>query len=120
MHRTPTASATGEIDWRLALTTLADVVTVGLEVFTRWAEQQAKERARDSDASEDDEVTTAAALLGVADDATADEIRSALRAKLVSSRLHPDHGGDGEDAKRLIAAKNLLIERARSVYGDVR
>ena len=55
------------------------------------------------------------ALLGVAVDASADEVRAALRARLSASRLHPVHGGDGEEAKRLIAAKNLLIERARAV-----
>jgi hypothetical protein len=57
----------------------------------------------------------AAALLGVAVDANADEIRAALRARLTASRLHPDQGGDAEEAKRLIAAKNFLIERARAV-----
>lgn len=56
----------------------------------------------------------AAALLGVAVDANADEIRAALRARLTTSRLHPDQGGDAEEAKRLIAAKNFLIERARA------
>ncbi|HEY2733097.1 MAG TPA: J domain-containing protein [Polyangiales bacterium] len=62
----------------------------------------------------DEEVASAAAVLGVSVDASADEIRAALRARLSSSRLHPDQGGDGEQAKILIAAKNLLIERARA------
>jgi hypothetical protein len=31
------------------------------------------------------------------------------------TRIHPDEGGDEEEAKRIIAAKNLLIERARAV-----
>ncbi len=61
----------------------------------------------------DDEAEDAARLLGVSIDASEDEIRAALRAHLASSRLHPDQGGDGEEAKRLIAAKNLLAERAR-------
>jgi hypothetical protein len=61
----------------------------------------------------DPEAAQAAALLGVAVDASEDEIRAALRGILSASRLHPDHGGDGEEAKRLIAAKNQLIERAR-------
>jgi hypothetical protein len=56
----------------------------------------------------------AASLLGVDASASEDEIRAALRSHLASSRLHPDHGGEGEEAKRLIAAKNLLIERARA------
>jgi GNAT superfamily N-acetyltransferase len=40
--------------------------------------------------------------------------RAALRSRLSASRLHPDQGGDGEEAKRLIAAKNLLVERLRA------
>ena len=62
----------------------------------------------------DVEALKAAEALGVKVDATQDEIRAALRRGLGSSGLHPDHGGDGEEAKRLIAAKNLLIERARA------
>jgi hypothetical protein len=67
------------------------------------------------DDSDDDnaDAAKAATLLGVPLDASEDAIRAALRARLSSSRLHPDQGGDGEEAKRLIAAKNLLIERAR-------
>lgn len=63
----------------------------------------------------DDDAVRAALLLGVQLDATQDQIRAALRAHLTFSRLHPDHGGDSEEAKCLIAAKNLLIERARLV-----
>jgi hypothetical protein len=59
------------------------------------------------------EARNAAELLGVAEGATQDDIRAALRRRLASSQLHPDQGGDGEEAKRLIAAKNLLIDRAR-------
>jgi hypothetical protein len=62
----------------------------------------------------DERTAKAASLLGVGVDSTEDEIRAALRARLASSRLHPDHGGDGEEAKQLIAAKNLLIERAKA------
>jgi hypothetical protein len=61
------------------------------------------------------EAMRAAELLGVPLDATEDVIRAALRARLATSRLHPDHGGDGVAATELIAAKNLLVERARSV-----
>lgn len=64
--------------------------------------------------SEEDEAAEAAAILGVDDDASEDEIRAALRARLANSRIHPDQGGDEEGAKRLIAAKNLLIERRRA------
>lgn len=66
------------------------------------------------DGDVDDEDVRAAALLGVPVDASEDEIRGALRARLAVSQLHPDHGGDGEEAKELIAAKNLLVERARA------
>jgi uncharacterized protein YbjQ (UPF0145 family) len=62
-----------------------------------------------------DEAAEAARLLGVGLDASESEIRAALRARLTDSRMHPDHGGDGEEAKRLIAARNLLVERARMV-----
>lgn len=75
------------------------------------ADDPAEEKAEFTDSPVDE----AAALLGVAPDADPDEIRAALRARLASSKLHPDHGGDGEEAKRLIAAKNLLIERARAM-----
>ena len=61
----------------------------------------------------DRSVVEAAALLGVSIDAPEDQVRAALRARLTASRIHPDHGGDGEAAKALIAAKNLLAERAR-------
>ena len=62
----------------------------------------------------DRSVVEAAALLGVSIDATEDQLRAALRSRLSGSGIHPDHGGDGEAAKRLIAAKNFLVERARA------
>jgi hypothetical protein len=62
-------------------------------------------------ADEDRDLRDAAALLGVSGDADHDEIRAALRARLTETRAHPDHGGDEEYAKRLIAAKNFLIQR---------
>lgn len=60
-----------------------------------------------------DEIAAAAALLGVSAEASEDAIRAALRERLSASRLHPDHGGDGEEASRLIAARNCLVEHAR-------
>jgi hypothetical protein len=60
------------------------------------------------------DVVEAAELLGVDLDASEDAIRAALRMHLSSSGLHPDQGGDGEQATLLIAAKNLLVERARA------
>ena len=62
----------------------------------------------------DERTAAAASLLGVDVGATEDQVRAALRARLASSKLHPEHGGDGEAAKELIAAKNLLVEQARS------
>jgi hypothetical protein len=60
------------------------------------------------------QLLAAATALGISATATEDEIRAALRRRLASSRLHPDQGGDGEEARRLIAAKNLMMERARA------
>lgn len=70
--------------------------------------------ADDAPVAIDAATAEAATLLGVAVEANADEIRAALRSRLSASQLHPDHGGDGEEAKRLIAARNLLVERARA------
>jgi len=53
----------------------------------------------------------AAALLDVPLDASAPQIRAALRSKLSASRAHPDHGGDDEETRRLIAARDLLLHR---------
>lgn len=63
------------------------------------------------DGGADEAAQKAAQLLGIRIDVSADDIRAALRAALRDTRLHPDHGGDGDAAKELIAAKNLLIER---------
>ena len=80
------------------------------------------EEATETDAAEDNQPVSvvdgsaarAAMLLGIVVSASEDEIRAALRARLSSSRVHPDQGGDEAQAKQLIAAKNLLIERARA------
>jgi hypothetical protein len=64
-----------------------------------------------------DGIVAARELLGVADDATVDQIRAALRDKLRDSRLHPDQGGDGKAATELINARNLLIECAKAHGG---
>ena len=62
----------------------------------------------------DEDARQAADLLGIDVDATPDQVRAALRARLAKSRIHPDQGGDGEEARQLIAAKNLLVERAQA------
>ncbi len=103
------------IDWRdVARAALSSAVVAGilggaLKILDSMLRADGEETIQpvDSDAQR------AANLLGVELDATEDEVRSALRDRLASSRLHPDQGGDGEAAKELIAAKNLLIERAR-------
>jgi hypothetical protein len=84
---------------------------------SRNAEADGAEDEENPTAAVDAEAVEAAELLGVSVDASANEVRAALRAQLSKRRLHPDHGGDGDDAKRLIAAKNLLIER---INGKVR
>ncbi len=62
--------------------------------------------------SNDEHFVEAARVLRVSAGATSDEIRAALRARLAETRSHPDQGGDEEQAKKLIAAKNLLMQRA--------
>lgn len=47
-------------------------------------------------------------ILGVAEDATPDQIQAAWRAR--RSAAHPDNGGDPEDAKRLNQAYTILID----------
>jgi hypothetical protein len=81
----------------------------------------AKKHAEGSGAAPADPICAAADLLDVSIEASADEIRAALRKKMVASRLHPDQGGDEETAKRYIAAQNLLVERAKMKRaGEVR
>ncbi len=75
------------------------------------AARRAQEQAATAEEPIDADELEAAALLGVVVDASADEIRAALRAKLGASNIHPDRGGDGVEARALIDAKNLLIHR---------
>ena len=46
--------------------------------------------------------------LDVSRDATADEIRSAFRARLL--KVHPDRGGDADETRQLIADRDLLLK----------
>ena len=57
------------------------------------------------------DLTEARALLGVGADADAAEIRAAHR-RLVAD-AHPDHGGTDEAARRLNAARDLLLDAMR-------
>jgi hypothetical protein len=104
------------IDWReVARAALSSAVVAGLVGGAlKILDSMLRAHAEDGIHPDfDSEAQRAANLLGVELDATEDEIRAALRDRLASSRLHPDQGGDGEAAKELIAAKNLLVERAR-------
>ena len=56
----------------------------------------------------------AAELLGVSLDAEPDELRAALRRKLAETQAHPDHGGNTDEAARLIAARDLLLNVKRA------
>ncbi len=116
------ASTIEPLDWRLFLDTF---FAVGLHILrARLAQhmRRAPESARASAPICDDvphadrEAIEAANLLGVNVYASADEVRAAFRATVKRDLdLHPDRGGDPENARRLIDAKNLLIERARVV-----
>jgi DnaJ-domain-containing protein 1 len=105
------------IDWdaggRATLNVLEAFFKLMAEADGQRESRQTASRANATVVYDDDEIEEAARVLGVSVDATADEIRFALRAKMRASRLHPDHGGDEAQAKRLIAAKNLLIERTK-------
>jgi hypothetical protein len=86
----------------------SDLLTVGLDALARWLScDLAPVSTADSHEAE------AAALLGIDCDADEAEVRAALRSKIFDGHLHPDHGGDGVQARELIAAQNLLIVRAR-------
>lgn len=111
------------VEWKgVTAALLSDLATALLAGVTEWAKAQQAQRsaldaAREAAPVMDDSDTAAldaATLLGVPLDAAPDQIRAALRAKLATSRVHPDQGGDVEAAKRLISAKNLLIDRARA------
>ncbi len=52
----------------------------------------------------------AAKLLGVRDDADADDIRAAWRRKVAA--LRPESGSDGESLQSLTEARDLLLSRA--------
>lgn len=114
-----TRSATAA--WRDALLAgLVAAVVVGSAVYLAHAELPTDVGETDETTADEetgDEATAdeldAAKQLGISVDASADEVRAALRERIAASRIHPDHGGAHADAARLIAAKNLLCDRAR-------
>jgi hypothetical protein len=106
-----------EIDWAevarraLGSAVLAGLVSGALDVLVRIVEREINEP---SSPHVDPETSAAVELLGVSVDATEAEIRAALRAKLIATRAHPDHGGDAELTRRLIDARDLLLKHAQS------
>jgi hypothetical protein len=115
---TPDVARTG-FDWARVAQKFVDGLIVGALVA---AALQAEERRRMGSAPPRADATAsgvpeperkAAALLGVDVDATEKEIRAALRTKLATTHAHPDQGGDLAVARELIAARDLLVERAR-------
>jgi hypothetical protein len=112
-----------ETNTRMAITPelAANLLVLGIQLIAaltpkRPGERDRKqtERGRKVACRDADSAVEAATLLGVSLDASEDQVRAALRERLVDHRLHPDQGGDPEQAKRFIAAQNLLIERARA------
>ncbi len=122
-QETPPERAPATWQGMLGTAILVGAVGVGVIFLARLCEQQAsapgrrRPRARravpDMNNSTDPALTDAAHVLGVAVDASPDEIRAAFRRRFADERLHPDQGGDEEAAKRLTAAKNLLIQQRR-------
>ena len=92
---------------------LSDFVTLSLLGFKSYLDMLAEREAEARRHHSDDAAVAAGLLLEVNLDASADEVRRALRRKLSTARMHPDHGGNGARAAQLIAAKNLLIERLK-------
>jgi hypothetical protein len=105
--------------WRETLLAgLVAAVVVGSAVLLAHAELPTSvDETDETDETTAEEATgdelDAATQLGISVDASADEVRAALRERIAASRIHPDQGGAHADAARLIAAKNLLCDRAR-------
>jgi hypothetical protein len=86
----------------------------GAAVYASVQEMAREASVTPVDEWESRELRNARQLLGVSEDASADQIRRALKIKLRDGRLHPDHGGDGVLATKLIGARDLLIAVAQS------
>jgi hypothetical protein len=110
--------------WREALLAgLVAAVVVGSAVLLAHAELPTDvDETAETDGTTAEDVTAeeatddeldAANQLGISVDASADEVRAALRQRIAASPIHPDQGGAHAAASRLIAAKNLLCDRAR-------
>ena len=110
--------------WRSAIATFVNASVDALATWIQheYADETLHEVHHDAPIAVDDNgrLISAAALLGIKLGATTDEIRAAFRervkAELESGSFHDQGGGmTDENAQRLIAAKNLLIE-----FGDLR
>jgi len=114
---TPSVARTG-IDWaRLArrfTEGLALGALIAAAIYTEERRRSSAEAPPVATPKVPDPAEDAATLLGVDLDATEGEIRAALRRKLTETHAHPDQGGDLAGARRFIAARDLLIERARA------
>lgn len=81
----------------------------GVFAWGWWRRRQAlAQKARQSN-HETHARAEAARLLGVGPHANADAINAAFRKNM--AQAHPDQGGDAEHARRLIAARDLLLNR---------
>lgn len=80
------------------------------EQFTNAREQHARARLRESWSNRlSAGVSNAAAVLGVSDDATDDEVRQAFRTK--ARTMHTDTGGAGGDLDALKEARDVMLRR---------
>jgi hypothetical protein len=108
------------INWLGVLERFARVVEVVCNAVSEGQATAPKGEAQTAEpapkAEPADPAADAAKALGVDLSANADDIRAALRRRMAESRVHPDQGGDADLAKRLIAAKNLLVERIRGEH----
>lgn len=109
--------------WRSAISMF---VTASVDALATWIQRECAEgtlhevhhEAASAVDDDDGRLLSAASLLGVKLGATTDEIRAAFRervkAELETGSFHDQGGGmTDENAQRLIAAKNLLIEFAQ-------
>jgi hypothetical protein len=105
---------------------LSNLAETGINAFVGWLRLQAPTPSPSASPVDvttgaddgDDAARDAAALLGLSVGASVAEVRAAFRSRvkveMATGTFHDQRGGGDTDAyaQRLIAAKNLLIERA--------
>jgi hypothetical protein len=107
------------IDWAATLRrveTVVDVMARIHRIFYGDREQTKTAPNTPSASAPDAELSAAAALVGVKIGASEKEIRAAARARMTELRIHPDHGGDEERAKRFNVARDLLLKHAKVAH----